>query len=97
MLPGLIGWGRTRWLLLSGEAIDAAQALAWGLVEEIVAPDDLDVAIERLLGSILAAGPRAVRLQKKLIDAWEGLPLGAGVAAGIDSLWTHGRPTSRPA
>ena len=95
LLPGLIGWGRTRWLLSSGEAIDAAQALAWGLVEEIVAPDDLDVAIERLLGSILAAGPRAVRLQKKLIDAWEGLPLGAAVAAGIDSFvdaWATDEP-----
>ena len=38
LLPGLIGWGRTRELLLFGENIDAATALAWGLVEQVVAP-----------------------------------------------------------
>src|ERR1044072_8236990 len=38
LLPGLIGWGRTRELLLFGENIDAATALSWGLVEQVVAP-----------------------------------------------------------
>ena len=40
LLPGLIGWARTRELLLFGENIDAATALAWGLVEQVVAPAD---------------------------------------------------------
>ncbi|MGH6970877.1 MAG: enoyl-CoA hydratase-related protein, partial [Caulobacteraceae bacterium] len=35
LLPGLVGWGRARRLLLTGETIDAATALAWGLVEEV--------------------------------------------------------------
>ena len=47
LLPGLIGWGRTRELLLFGENIDAATALAWGLVEQVVAPAELDAAVER--------------------------------------------------
>ena len=38
LLPGLIGWGRTRRLLLLGETIGAAEALAWGLVEQVVRP-----------------------------------------------------------
>ena len=67
LLPGLIGWGRTRELLLFGENIDAATALAWGLVEQVVAPDALDAAVEARLASLLGAGPQAVRLQKKLI------------------------------
>jgi enoyl-CoA hydratase/carnithine racemase len=49
LLPGLIGWGRTRELLLFGENIDAATALAWGLVEQVVAPDALDAAVEARL------------------------------------------------
>ena len=38
LLPGLIGWGRTRELLLWGENIDAQTALAWGFVEQVVEP-----------------------------------------------------------
>jgi enoyl-CoA hydratase len=36
LLPRLIGWGRTSWLLLAAENIDAATADRWGLVEQIV-------------------------------------------------------------
>src|SRR4051812_27244844 len=38
--PRLISPGRARWLVMSGERIDAATAEAWGLVEFLV--DDLD-------------------------------------------------------
>jgi enoyl-CoA hydratase len=84
LLPMLIGWGRTRWLVLTGEPIDTARALAWGLVEEVVPAADLDAAIERVVGAILVSGPRAVRLQKQLVTAWEDLPLRAAVQRGIE-------------
>ena len=96
LLPGLIGWGRTRRLLLTGETIDAATAGAWGLVEEVVAPDALDPAVERVLEGILASGPRAIRLQKELITAWEDLPPAAAVRRGIDAFvqaWESDEPT----
>ena len=41
--------------------------------------------MERLVESILASGPRAIRLQKALIDAWEGLPPRQAIQRGIDS------------
>jgi enoyl-CoA hydratase len=85
LLPGLIGWGRTRELLLFGENIDAATALAWGLVEQVVAPDALDAAVEARLAALLSCGPQAVRLQKKLIRRWEDLTLSQAVQAGIES------------
>jgi enoyl-CoA hydratase len=85
LLPGLIGWGRTRELLLFGENIDAATALAWGLVEQVVEPAALDAAVERRLEALLAAGPQAVRLQKKLIRDWENMSLSQAVRAGIES------------
>lgn len=84
LLPGLIGWGRTRRLLLTGETIGAAQALAWGLVEEVVADAGLDAAVEALVASVLASAPNAVRLQKELMTAWEDLPLREAVQRGID-------------
>jgi enoyl-CoA hydratase/carnithine racemase len=85
LLPQLIGWGRTRQWLLTGDTIDAATAQAWGLIEEVVPAEQLDAAVERLLGSILACGPQAVRLQKALIADWEDLPLRQAVRRGIDS------------
>jgi enoyl-CoA hydratase/carnithine racemase len=85
LLPGLIGWGRTRELLLFGDNIDAATALAWGLVERVVAPDQLDAAVEARLASLLANGPQAVRLQKQLIRQWEDLTLSHAVSRGIES------------
>jgi len=84
LLPGLIGWGRTRRLLLTGVTIGAAQALAWGLVEEVADAGKLDGAVEAVLASILASGPACVRLQKELISAWEELPLRDAVRRGID-------------
>ncbi len=85
LLPMLVGWGRTREILLLGENFSAAEAAAWGLVERVVPAAGLDAAVERYVSAILAAGPHAVRQQKKLIRAWEDLPLRAAVSAGIDA------------
>jgi enoyl-CoA hydratase len=84
LLPKLIGQGRARRLLLTGDAIEAAEALAWGLIDIMAPNDGLDDAVDRLAGSILAAGPKAVRLQKSLILEWEELPIAAAIARGID-------------
>jgi enoyl-CoA hydratase/carnithine racemase len=83
LLPQLIGWGHTRELLLCGENIDAATAERWGFLEEVVAPEALDAAVERRVAALLKAGPRAVRLQKALIREWEGLTTADAVQAGI--------------
>lgn len=85
LLPALVGWGRARQMLLLGETFDAATALSIGLVEAVVPAADLDGAVETRLAALLAAGPRAIRLQKALIRAWEGLPPEDAIAAGIDA------------
>jgi enoyl-CoA hydratase len=85
LLPTLIGWGRTRRLLLTGETIDAECALSWGLVEEVTAADELDGAVEACVADILACGPVAIRQQKALITAWETLPLGEAITAGVEA------------
>jgi enoyl-CoA hydratase/carnithine racemase len=85
LLPGLIGWGRTRRLLLLAETIGAAEALDWGLVERMVPDAALDDAVGEWIDLLLEAGPEAVRAQKALIRRWEDLPLSQAVAAGIDA------------
>lgn len=83
LLPRLIGWGRTRLLLLTGRSIDARTALTWGLVEESVPDNALDAAVDQCLADILASGPLAVRLQKRLIDSWMDSPIDAAITASI--------------
>ena len=85
LIPQLIGFGRARDLLMLGETIDAETALRWGLVERVVAPDALDLEIEKVLTSLLAGGALAMRRQKALMRAWEGLPIDAAIAAGVDA------------
>lgn len=95
LLPLLIGWGRTRWLLLTGETIDAAQAYAWGLVEQLAEPTELDATVARTLEGIVAAGAAAIRLQKRLIGAWETVPLQEAVRSGIacfETAWHSDEP-----
>jgi enoyl-CoA hydratase/carnithine racemase len=98
LLPMLIGWGRTRRLLLTGETIDVPTALAWGLVEELAADNALDQAIDRLLGDILACGPNALRQQKALMAQWEELSPNAAIEAGITCFaesWQTSEPGDR--
>ena len=86
LLPRLIGWGRTSWMLLTGENIDARKAEAWGLVEVVVPEAKIDQAIEHCVRSIaVEATPQAVRAQKRLMRRWERLSLDEAVQAGIDA------------
>lgn len=49
-LTRLVSQGVAAHMIISGEPIDAAAALQWGLVDEVVEPGGLDGALERLLG-----------------------------------------------
>lgn len=85
LLPRLIGWGRTSWLLMTAENIGARKAYEWGFLEEVVKTSELDAAIDRCAASVLAGAPAAVRAQKALMRRWETLPLAGAIEAGIDS------------
>ena len=85
LLPRLMGAGRARWLLLTGELIDAAEALRWGLVERVVAVQGLDAEVDHALDGILESGAGAVRAQKRLNRAYEELPFAEAVAQSIDA------------
>ena len=83
LMPRLIGWGKTRELVYTGEMISAREAHEWGFVERLVEPAELDAAVEAWVKSIVSAGPRAIRLQKELIRDWERMSIADAVQQGI--------------
>ena len=68
LLPQLIGPRRAKQMAFFGDTVDAATALDWGLINEVVAPDDLQ-ATAAAWGQKLATGPTtAISLMKSQID-----------------------------
>lgn len=60
-----IGVSAARRYFLTGERFDAPTALRIGLVHEVT--DELDAAVERVVGELLTSGPQAAREAKRLI------------------------------
>jgi enoyl-CoA hydratase len=86
LLPGLIGWGRTREMLLTGALFTAAEALAMGLVQKVAPAAGLDAAVEAWVAGICRATPEAIRSQKALMNRWQRVSVDEGILAGIDAL-----------
>lgn len=84
LLPRLVGAGRARWLVMTGEAIHAPEALAWGLVEKVVSAGQLDAAVDAAVDAILAGSDDSIRAQKRLCKMWEEAPLEASIRASVD-------------
>ena len=74
-----IGARHARRLMLTAERISAAEALRLGLVHEVVAPDQLDGAIDRVVGELLKNGPAALAAAKRLIRDLAGRPIDAAL------------------
>jgi methylglutaconyl-CoA hydratase len=53
--------------MLTAEVFDGAEAYRSGLVQEIAAPEELDGAVNAILGQLLLAGPAALAATKALI------------------------------
>ncbi len=80
-----IGAGAARRLFLTGERFNAETALRIGLIHELA--DDLDAAVERVVGELLKSGPEATRAAKRLArerpyDGEELARIAAGLRAG---------------
>ena len=62
-----IGDKRTRDLALSGRLIDAAEARAMGLVNDVVPNEDLMPAARRLAATLIASSPTSLETTKRLL------------------------------
>ncbi|MBV1879604.1 MAG: crotonase/enoyl-CoA hydratase family protein [Pseudomonadales bacterium] len=67
-LPRVVGLSRANEMAFTGEPVNAAKALAWGMVSEVVAADDLMTAANALADRIAVNPPSVLRMTKKLIQ-----------------------------
>jgi enoyl-CoA hydratase len=79
-LARLVGKGRALQLTLTGETIDAQEALRIGLVNAVVPSTELMAAARKMMGTMLANGPVALGLAIETIDKGLDLPLEEAIA-----------------
>jgi 2-oxoglutaroyl-CoA hydrolase len=78
-LARLIGLGRAKDVVMRRKRISAGDALAWGLVSEVVAPEELDDAAVRIVSELLELSPLALAMAKRILNhAYDG-PLHVGL------------------
>ena len=70
----VVGRKRALQMLLTGQVIDARTAADWGLVNEVVAPEDLEEATLALARQVAAASPLTLRIGKQAFYRQIDLP-----------------------
>jgi enoyl-CoA hydratase/carnithine racemase len=68
LLPRLIGAGRAAHIMLTGERVLADRALEYGMVTQVVEPDELENAAREIASTIAANAPISVRLVKQVLQ-----------------------------
>lgn len=91
LLTRTIGRARAAEMALTGDRIDAATALEWGLVNRVVEPGDLMDAARELAGRVAKNPPHAVRMAKTLLreSQHQSLPALLEMSAAMQALAHH--------
>jgi enoyl-CoA hydratase/carnithine racemase len=85
LLPRLIPQKIAMAMLMTGKRISAAEAEAYGLVNEVVPATELDAAVDRWVGEILECAPLSVKAIKECVKETSDLP--------IDQAWSKRLPS----
>ncbi len=84
-----IGVARAKELSLTGNFLSAEQAAAWGLVNRVVAPEELLPTCRALAKDMLSGVPETVRTMKRLMDAGHRVSLAEGLQLEREAFQLH--------
>ena len=84
-LPRLVGKGKAKELLFTGDMIDAQEALRIGLVEKVVPKGEALNEAKAMAEKIQGKGPVAIALTKKAVNDGMDLPLAEGLKIERDA------------
>lgn len=80
LMTTLIGPSRTKYMVMTGERIDAATALDWGAVDFVAPPEALDERALEIARKIAAKPPIALAMAKTMIDQGHAGAVRNGIA-----------------
>lgn len=83
-LPRLIGKGKSLEMLLTGDLIDAEEALRIGLVSKLMAPEELISEVDQLIRKIKEKAPIALKYIKEAVIKGLDLTLEQGLRLEAD-------------
>lgn len=95
-LPRLIGANRAKELSLTGNYLDAGTACAWGLVNRVVAPEELLPTCRKLAEDIVSTDPATRNEIKRIIDAGWHSTLAEGLEIENEASRVHSEREVRP-
>ncbi|KRB85520.1 enoyl-CoA hydratase [Sphingomonas sp. Root710] len=93
LLPRIIGMSRATLMTLTGDVIDAAKALEYGLIDEMVPADQVLARAHNIAGRIAANPGHATRMAKRLLREGQDMKLGPmlELSAAYQALAHHTR------
>jgi enoyl-CoA hydratase/carnithine racemase len=67
-LPRIVGKAKAMEMILTGKPIKADEALKWGLVNQIVSPEALEAALQKLIKAIMAKSSLMIKWSKECVN-----------------------------
>jgi enoyl-CoA hydratase/carnithine racemase len=86
-LPRLVGKGKAKELIFTGQRIDAEEALRIGLVNKVCRPEDLMDECRKMAALICETGPIAIEQAKYAINYGLETDLATGLAIESNAYW----------
>ncbi|MFC1914388.1 enoyl-CoA hydratase/isomerase family protein [Chloroflexota bacterium] len=79
-LPRIVGWGKAKELIYTGEMIEAEEAEKWGLVNKVVPTEELETIVREIAEKIVSKSPLIIRFIKKTMNRGMYTDLAAGLS-----------------
>ncbi|MHC1585623.1 MAG: enoyl-CoA hydratase-related protein [Candidatus Syntropharchaeia archaeon] len=79
-LPRLVGKGKAKELVLTGDSIDANEAYRIGLVDKVVPPEELENTVMEMAKKIMSKGPIAIKAALSAINRGMEMDLESGLS-----------------